>query len=566
MFQKGAEVQIIRICNLGACALLVAGLTVSPAIANRGDSASALNRFVAARLAESSDESQAAAAIYAESLKEQPDNELLAGKAFVSAINAGDFDLAVKAVRTLQLRGKADPEMPLVPFAAAFAQRDWKGADLAIVELEALKNFAFMQPFLEAWLATARGRDGGATLSLAQTDMTAKYYLEEQAVLNRLANRQEREAVSLLAGLVKRDEPRMGPLRVAAARHFWANNDPATAKEILESQSTGPERKLLEQIDAGQKKGVAQKITPSLGLAFLFERLSNDLLEQRADFLSQVMAQAGARIAGKSDYAYLTLGRAYAGAGNHDMAVAEFARIPVESPYYLVALSSQIASLVGDRHYDRALAQLDRALQYSPDAPELYILKGQSQQARGNFTAAAKSFESAVSLGEKLQLSNLTLAGYWLALGSAQEQAGIWPEGLQSLQKANELLPNSPTILNYLGYAQLERRENEEEAIAAIKQAHEMRSTSPAITDSLGWAYFITGDHDRAVSYLESALEGQPADPTINEHLGDAYWTVGRLYEARYAWRSAKLFAEDEDSQRLAQKIDIGLTPDLVSP
>ncbi|WP_339824435.1 tetratricopeptide repeat protein [uncultured Parasphingorhabdus sp.] len=545
---------------------MVAGLAGTPALASRGDSSSALNRFVAARLAESSNESQAAAAIYAESLKEQPDNELLAGKAFVSAIAVGDFDLAVTAVRTLQLRGKADPEMPLLPFAAAFAQNDWNGAERAIVELEALKNFAFMQPFLQAWLETARGQDASATLSLAQADTTARYYLEEQLILNRLASRKESEAIGLLAGLVKRNEARMAPLRVAAARHFWANNDPATANEILQFRSSGPEQKLLQQIEAGQKKGVALRVTPSTGMAFLFQRLSNDLLAQRVEFLSQVMAQVGARVAGTSDYASLTLGRAFASAENHDLAVAEYERIAVDSPYYLVALSSQIASLVTNRQYDRALARLDMALKYNPDAPELYILQGQALQAMGDNKAAASSFESAVALGEKQDQPALVMANYWLALGGAQEQAGIWPAALQALQKANELLPNSPTILNYLGYAQLERRENEEEAIAAIKQAHELRSDSPAITDSLGWAYYITGEHDRAIGYLENALEGQPKDPTINEHLGDAYWTAGRLYEARYAWRSAELFAEGDDAQRLASKIDMGLRPDLVSP
>ncbi len=561
-----AEVQITRICNLGLCALVVAGLAVSPALANRGDSASALNRFVEARLAESSNALQTAAAIYAESLKEQPDNTLLAGKAYVSAIEVGDFDLAVKAVRTLQLRNKADPEMPLLLYAEAFAQRDWNGADLAIVELEVLKNFAFMQPFLEAWLATARGRSAAAALSPTQTNTTTKYYLEEQLILNKLANRQESEAVGLLAGLVQRDEHRMGPIRMIAARHFWAISDPVTAKEILRSRSSGPEQKLLQQIEAGQKKGVAQKVNAAIGLAFLFQRLSNDLAAQRARFPSQVMAQAGARVAGKSDYAYLTLGRAYAAAESHDLAVTEFARIGVESPYYLVGLSSEIASLVTNDKYDQAIARLDIALESNPDAPELHILKGQSLQARGDNVAAARSFESAIKLGEKRELSDMLMASYWLALGGAQEQAGIWPAGLESLQRANQLLPNSPTILNYLGYAQLERRENKEEAIAAIKQAHELRSTSPAITDSLGWAYFIIGDHERAVTYLESALEGEPQDPTINEHLGDAYWTVGRQYEARYAWKSAKLFAEGEDLQRLASKIDMGLQPDLVSP
>ncbi|MEH6700609.1 tetratricopeptide repeat protein [Parasphingorhabdus sp.] len=559
-------VQIIRICKLSLCALVVAGLAVSPVQASRGDSASALNRFVEARLAEASNELQTASSVYAESLKEQPDNVLLAGKAYVSAIRVGNFDLAVKAARTLQSRSKADPEMPLVIFAEAFASRDWNGAELAIVELEALKNFAFMQPFLDTWVATARGRSADATLSSKQSDSTAKYYLEEQLILNRLANRRESDAVGLLVGLVQRDEARMAPIRMIAARHFWAINDPATAKEILKSGSSGPEQKLLEQIEAGQKKGIAQKVDASLGLAFLFQRLSSDLAAQQARFPAQVMAQVGARVAGKSDYAFLTLGRSYAAAETHELAVAEFSRIGVESPYYLVGLSSGIASLVTNRQYDQAIARADIALQFNPDAPELHILKGQTLQVKGDNAAAANSFESAIKLGEKLGRPAMLMASYWLALGGAQEQAGIWPEGLQALQKANELLPNSPAILNYLGYAQLERRENREAAVAAIKQAHELRSDSPAITDSLGWAYFITGEHDRAVTYLESALEGQPQDPTINEHLGDAYWTVGRLYEARYAWKSAKLFAEGEDVQRLASKIDLGLRPELLSP
>ena len=561
-----AEVQIIRICKLGLSALVVAGLTGSPAVASRGDSASALNRFVEARLAESSKEMQTAAAIYAEGLKEQPDNALLVGKAYVSAVEAGDFDLAAKAVRIMRSRGIADPEMPLFTFAEAFGARDWNGAGVAINELKTLENFAFMQPFLEAWIDTAKGRDATASLLRAQADSTSRYYLEEQSILNKLASREEGEAVALLIGLVQRDDSRSAPIRLMAARHFWAIDDPATAKDILKSQSTEPEQKLLQQIESGQKKVVAQKVTPPIGLAFLFQRLSSDLASQRAQFPAQVMAEIGARIAGDSDYSYLTLGLTYAVAEKYDLAVSELERITTSSPYYLMAFRSLIAGLVADKQYEQAIVRLDAELNSDPDVPELHLLKGQVLQAQGDSKAAAASFESAVLLGQKLERSDLQMANYWLALGGAQEQAGIWPEGLRSLQKANELLPNSPSILNYLGYAQLERRENKQAAIAAIKQAHDLRSNSPAITDSLGWAYFITGEHDQAVTYLETALEGEPKDPTINEHLGDAYWTVGRLYEARYAWKSAELFAEEQDRQRLAKKIDLGLRPDLVSP
>ncbi|WP_373492068.1 tetratricopeptide repeat protein [Parasphingorhabdus sp.] len=539
---------------------------MSPALASRGDSTSALNRFVEARLAQSTNQLQSAATIYAETLKEQPDNELLAGKAYASAIEVGDFDLAVKAVRTLQKSGTASPEMPLLPYAEAFAQRDWSGARLAIVELEALGNFAFLTPFLEAWLDSASGRSATASLVQAQSSNAGKYYLEEQLILNGLAARRESEALALLAPVVERNEARMAPVRVIAARHFWARNEPAQAMEILKMRSSGPEQRLLQKIAAGQKKGVAEKVTPAIGLGFLFERLSGDLILQQAELLSQVMALAATRVAPQSDHAHLALGRVFAVAGNHALAVTEFGKIAVESPYYLLGLSSQIASLAAERQFEQAIGRLDTALAANPESPETYILKGQALQMQGDHTAAATAFESAIALGEKLEKSDILLANYWLALGGAQEQAGIWPDGLQSLQKANELLPDSPTILNYLGYAQLERRENQEEAVAAIKRAHELRSNSPAITDSLGWAYFITGEHERAVTYLESALEGEPQDPTINEHLGDAYWTVGRQSEARYAWKSAKLFAEGDDLQRLARKIDIGLLPELISP
>ncbi|WP_417621798.1 tetratricopeptide repeat protein [Parasphingorhabdus sp.] len=540
---------------------------MSPALASRGDnSALALNRFVEARLAESSDELRAASVIYAESLKEQPYNELLAGKAYVNAVEIGDFDLALIAVQAMELRGKADPEMPLFPFSEAFARRDWTSANRAIVELEALKNFAFMAPFLEAWLATARGRNFAAVLAQAKTNTTGKYYLDEQLILNLLASGKESEALALLTGVIDSNESRMAPVRMLAAQHFWAKNEPETARRILIKSSSGPEQRLLQQIDTGQKKGVAQKVNASIGLAFFFQRLSTDLAVQKAPFLAQVLSQVSVRVADKSDYAHLMLGRAYVGMDNHDLAVREFSRIGMESPYYLVALSSQIISLVTIADSDQAIARIDFAIAGNPDSPELYILKGQVLQAQKSNRAAVTAFEDAIALAEKLERPDSLMASYWLALGGAQEQAGIWPAGLQSLQKANQLLPNSPTILNYLGYAQLERRENQKAAIDAIKQAHELRSTSPAITDSLGWAYYITGEHERAVTYLESALSGQPQDPTINEHLGDAYWTVGRLYEARYAWKSAQLFAEGDDVDRLAAKIDLGLQPDLIAP
>ncbi|MEP2380625.1 tetratricopeptide repeat protein [Parasphingorhabdus sp.] len=513
-----------------------------------------------------SDDHVAAAEIYRERLKAQPQNTLIAQKSFVKAMEIGDFELARTAVRLLKENGELDAEMPLVLFTDAFAKRDWRAASNAVLELETGKNFAFLSPILQMWLDVATKQNGYLSLSLIQENKTARYYYQEQEILYQLARGKPALANPLIKKIVQQNDARMSPIRIMVARHYLALGRVEDAKNTLKNKGTAPEARLLQTIDTGDFKKMSEKVTAQTGLAFVFQRLAADLGTQQAPFLALVSAQMSAHIAPKSSYGHLILARRYADADIMDSALKEFTRVDTGSPYLLVALNALLANLVQKDQFDRALQQLGAVITAEPDSPQLYLLKGQVLQLQSFHGEAAQAFKHAISLAEAKDIPDRVLANYWLSLGGAQEQAGIWPEGLQSLKTANRLSPQSPSILNYLGYAQLERRENTQEAVAAIKEAFELRSTSPAITDSLGWAYFLTGQHDKAVQYLERALAGEPQDPTINEHLGDAYWTVGRKYEARYAWKSAKLFAEDDDHDRLSKKIDLGLLSELVSP
>ncbi|MEP3224634.1 MAG: tetratricopeptide repeat protein [Parasphingorhabdus sp.] len=560
------EVRITRTCKTIFAGLIAATLFGSPAYAKRGSGADMLNRYVEARLAESTKKPEAAAVIYAETLKASPDNALLAGKAYVKAIEAGDFALALRAVRTLELQNALNVEMPLLLFADGFARRDYKSAQLASIQLESLDNFSFMSPLLEAWLSTAIKQSPLSDLAKAKKNKTSAYYHEEQLILHALSRGHEAEIMQLINAMVDRNEARMAPVRILVARHFLAQKNMKQAAQILEQKRTGPEAKMLREILAGNGKKLAQKVTPQVGLGFLLQRLASDLGAQRAYFLGLVGAQTAYRIFPDSDYGQLILGEAYAQAGNNGAARAEFEKIPSDSAYALLANSMEVARFVEDKEFSQAQDRLGKVIDKRPNTPELHALSGQLLQASGDYSAAAQAYKKAIALAEKSDFSDALLANYWLSLGSAQERGGQWPAGLSSLKKADALRPNSASILNYLGYAQLERRENTEEAISAIRKAHKLRSSSPAITDSLGWAYYVTGEHEKAVGYLERARVGQPQDPTINEHLGDAYWSVGRKYEARYAWKSAKLFADAEDMGRLTKKIDLGLQADLVSP
>lgn len=560
-----AEVQITRICKYLAGFVLAVGIA-GTAQAKRTDGAAALSRYAEARLAELSDNHDAAAEIYRERLKAQPKNTLIAQKSFVKAMEIGDFDLAYKAVRLLKEKGELDAEMPLVLFTEAYARNDWRSARKAIAELETGKNFSFLSPMLQMWLDVAEKENGYLSLSLIQENKTARYYYQEQEILYQLARGKPALAGPLIRKIVEQNDARMSPVRVMVARHYLALDRLEDAKNILKNRGTAPEARLLQIIESGEIRKVAEKINARTGLAFVFQRLAADLGTQQAPFLALVSAQMSAHIAPKSSYGHLILARRYADADIMASAFEEFGRVDTGSPYLLVALNALLSNLIQRDQFDRARKQLENVISAEPASPQLHLLKGQVLQLQSFHQEAAQAFKYAISLAEAQNIPDRVLANYWLSLGGAQEQAGIWPEGLQSLKTANRLSPQSPSILNYLGYAQLERRENTQEAVAAIKEAFELRSTSPAITDSLGWAYYLTGQHDKAVRYLERALAGEPQDPTINEHLGDAYWTVGRKYEARYAWQSAKLFAEDNDQDRLSKKIDLGLMSELVSP
>src|SRR5262249_17865161 len=121
--------------------------------------------------------------------------------------------------------------------------------------------------------------------------------------------------------------------------------------------------------------------------------------------------------------------------------------------------------------------------------------------------------------------------------GVALERSGQWQRAESDLQRALELKPEQPLVLNYLGYSWIDRGGSLERGLKMLEKAVELRPEDGYIIDSLGWAHYRLGDYAAAVQYLEKATELVPEDPTINDHLGDAYWQTGRLVEARYQWR-----------------------------
>ncbi|WP_072824075.1 tetratricopeptide repeat protein [Modicisalibacter ilicicola] len=92
--------------------------------------------------------------------------------------------------------------------------------------------------------------------------------------------------------------------------------------------------------------------------------------------------------------------------------------------------------------------------------------------------------------------------------------------------------PDNAMALNALGYTLVDVTQRHREGLELIRRAHELEPESPAILDSMGWAYHKLGDNQRALPYLRDAYAAQP-DQEIAAHLAEVLWLLGRQEEAR---------------------------------
>jgi len=150
----------------------------------------------------------------------------------------------------------------------------------------------------------------------------------------------------------------------------------------------------------------------------------------------------------------------------------------------------------------------------------------------------------------------------YYARGQAYERSDRWKEAETDLVQALKMRPDEAEILNYLGYAWIDRGERLAEALGMVEKAVAANPRSGAIIDSLGWAHYRLGDFKKAVEVLEQAVELEAGDPEINNHLGDAYWMVGRKDEAGFQWRRVLTLKPDDKIKADAEtKLAKGLGP-----
>jgi tetratricopeptide (TPR) repeat protein len=289
------------------------------------------------------------------------------------------------------------------------------------------------------------------------------------------------------------------------------------------------------------------------GIAEAYLALAGSLRQQESPAFTLYLLRLALDLRPSFTAARLLMADALEGAQHPNKALEALRPIAENDPLYtLIELRrATLQQELGNR--DEAVRLLERLAKDNPQSPEPLVQIGDTLRAGGRFTEAVNAYDRAIDRIGQPSRADWSL---FYARAIALDRAHQWDKAQADLERALQLSPDEPYVLNYLGYSWAEQGRNLDQAKQMVDKAAELRPNDGAILDSLGWILMRQGNAAEAIRWLERAVEIESEDATINGHLGDAYWAAGRKLQAQFQWRRAlNLNPEPDDAAKLQAKL-----------
>ena len=543
------------------CAAVVPGAAL--AVSNPARDNPALT-YVHARAASMSGQHGRSAELLAALADANPKDLTINRKAVGEAIGAGNMTLALRLARKLpRSELSVDGRLLLIADELLRGRSDWALSYLSATSDEA--NLQFLEPLIQAWVAVDRRDLETALTTIDQVNansLLGPLRFENRAfILLRFRRTADAEpfARRAIAGAGNRETR----VRLALADAFLAAGDRPRA--IAMAEGLGVEVGLAKQrIAAGKRNGMAID-HGAKAYAELLLGMAADLTRMNNRSLPIGMVQVARYANPRNSNGALLLAALLDRQGRPQEALRVLELVPAADPLAAQARDAKARILVDEERFDEALRIAQEPVLASSATLGDYARLGDVLAGAKRFNEAADAYARAIALAGP-QVDKDDLWPLHLLRATALEDANRWAEAKQALHAALALAPDQPLILNFLGYAMLERGEALDVAEAMIRKASALAPEEASITDSLGWALYKRGRLPEAIETLQRAAASDPQQYEIHEHLGDALYASGRRYEARFAWRAALLSAEEDVAPRIRLKIDTGLTPATAAP
>lgn len=544
----------------------VAGATDSPApeapVVEGGRTL--IGSYLAGRFARAQHDTAAAAEYYRTALALDPANDLLLEQAFLMEASDGNWPRAMRLAEEIVALQPTHRLAHLFLGLSAFKAGNLDNADEHFKTASSGPVGELTGALARSWVKLGQGKADEALqmLDLPKQAEWAQFYLNYHRALIADIDGRTMEARAAFERVYKQDN-RTLRIVLAYAQHANAFGDTKLARQILKEQLDRTQgdghplaRDLDTRIEAGERMGL---LVPNAneGLAEVFYGLGEALTGEGSVSPGVVYLQMALYLSPRHPFALAALASGYETAKKYAEALAIYDRIPKGSALQSSIDIRRAFDLNSLEEPDKAKALLDEVIMREPNDLKPLDAMGNIMRARKRYAEAADYYTRAIALISKPEKRHWT---YYYARGTCYERLKNWSKAEADLQKAMQLYPDQPLVLNYLGYSWVDQGHNLKQGMALIEKAVQLKPDDGYIVDSLGWAHYKQGNYRDAARYLEKAVELRPEDPVLNDHLGDALWRVGREREARFQWDQAlTLNPEPEDAEKLRAKLEKGL-------
>ena len=516
--------------------------------------------FLSGRFAKRHQDLKEAAKYVNETLQRDPSNERLQHEAMRMHLLAGNMEEATALAMKLQANNTADPLVACLLMLKEVKAEHYKQAAEAINHASDVGLFGLIRPVMSQWLAIASG-DQNTKVDMQPAIDKSGFFAPFLTYHNALMNDVLGNGDAALASYSKANaDAGVTPYRVVEAfSNFYARQGKwDQAQAVFDTYAkANPDSSLIpgkldttlvpKPLIANARDGLAELFFTTASILFGDESTQDTFLYLRVAL----------ELRPDLPPAQLMLANLYEQVEDYKQAIATYDAIADGSVFYRRGQVRKALNLEAMGQKDQAIALLDAtARRFTGDATAL-ITKGDMLRETQDYVAASAAYTQAIARTEPLTASDWPLL---YARGISYERSGNWAAAEEDFNRALQLSPNQPDVLNYLAYSWLTMNKNVGKAREYLATAVAERPDDAHIIDSVGWSYYLTGDYKKAVESLEKAIQLMPDDVTVNDHLGDTYWRVGRITEARYQWERALNFKpEKATADNLRDKIDKGL-------
>ncbi|WAK01770.1 tetratricopeptide repeat protein [Methylobacter sp. YRD-M1] len=460
-------------------------------------------------------------------LSQDPNNITARKIAALSAVRAGDKQVAIEHVDKLLTIDPAGFENSMLELAVA---------------LEKENKVSFLYDVLDE-------------LSQRHQNQAEVYFVQSLLAMQMkntdLAKTKIQQALNV--------QPDWDKAQIFQAQISASSGDLNTAAKLLEKAAAKyPEndkiKKLLAQVlikaeryeEAGEVYQGIISANPSdaesqFALALVNLQLSRD--NKAEDILKKLLEQPGWQ-----SQASFYLGKIEEKRKNTKKALARFDEVR-DGPFVLDAAISAISLLAKDNQFDEANSRLSSLQSQFPKQKlrliliqaELYNQQKQYEQAFNLLTNALADMP-----GQKELLYTRAL------MAERLNRLDVLETDLKKILAED---PDNAEALNALGYTLAEKTNRYAEAEQYLEKALRLQPDEAVIMDSYGWLQFKLGNTDQALFYLQKAY-AKRQEGEIAAHLAEVLWALNRKSEARKVFAKAiKDAPEDEDLLDFQQRV-----------